>query len=225
MRILLVEDYAPLARSVAQGLREAGYAVDAVMDGKAALSHAESAEYDVIVLDLNLPEVDGLTVLRLLRAKGNRAAVLILTARDGVPDHVAGLDAGADDYLVKPFALDELLARVRTVVRRRYDLKETVIKVADLEVDVTARLVKRKGVVTALSAREYGLLEYLATRQGQIVTRAEIWEHVYDFTFRPGTSNVVDVYIGYLRKKIDQDGDTKLIHTYRGQGYMLGVPA
>lgn len=202
MRILLVEDYAPLARSVAQGLREAGYAVDAVMDGKAALSHAESAEYDVIVLDLNLPEVDGLTVLRLLRAKGNRAAVLILTARDGVPDHVAGLDAGADDYLVKPFALDELLARVRT-----------------------ARLVKRKGVVTALSAREYGLLEYLATRQGQIVTRAEIWEHVYDFTFRPGTSNVVDVYIGYLRKKIDQDGDTKLIHTYRGQGYMLGVPA
>lgn len=202
MRILLVEDYAPLARSVAQGLREAGYAVDAVMDGKAALSHAESAEYDVIVLDLNLPEVDGLTVLRLLRAKGNRAAVLILTARDGVPDRVAGLDAGADDYLVKPFALDELLARVRT-----------------------ARLVKRKGVVTALSAREYGLLEYLATRQGQIVTRAEIWEHVYDFTFRPGTSNVVDVYIGYLRKKIDQDGDTKLIHTYRGQGYMLGVPA
>jgi DNA-binding response OmpR family regulator len=223
MRVLVVEDYEPLARSVTQGLREAGYAVDLSADGEEGLWYAESNAYDAIVLDLMLPKVDGLEVLRRLRQKKNPAAVLILTARDRVEDRVTGLDAGADDYLVKPFEFTELLARLRAVIRRRYQVQDSVIRVADLEVDTGARVVKRAGAAVALSAREYALLEYLALRQGQIVTRAEIWEHVYDFASDP-SSNVVDVYIGYLRKKLDQDRDPKLIQTRRGQGYLLGEP-
>jgi DNA-binding response OmpR family regulator len=223
MRVLVVEDYEPLARSVTQGLREAGYAVDLSADGEEGLWYAESNAYDAIVLDLMLPKVDGLEVLRRLRQKKNPAAVLILTARDRVEDRVTGLDAGADDYLVKPFEFTELLARLRAVIRRRYQVQDSVIRVADLEVDTGARVVKRAGAAVALSAREYALLEYLALRQGQIVTRAEIWEHVYDFASDP-SSNVVDVYIGYLRKKLDQDREPKLIQTRRGQGYLLGEP-
>jgi DNA-binding response OmpR family regulator len=221
MRVLVVEDYEPLARSLSQGLREAGYAVDLCRDGEEGLSYGESNPYDAIVLDLMLPKLDGLTLLRALREKGNRAAVLILTARDQVADRVAGLDAGADDYLVKPFELAELLARLRALIRRRYQVAEPVIRIADLEVDTGARQVRRGGSALPLSAREYGLLEYLALRRGQIVTRAEIWEHVYDFASDP-SSNVVDVYIGYLRRKIDQDREPKLIQTRRGQGYLLG---
>jgi DNA-binding response OmpR family regulator len=223
MRVLVVEDYEPLARSVAQGLREAGYAVDLSGDGEEGLWYAESNAYDAIVLDVMLPKLDGLEVLRRLRDKKNPAGVLILTARDRVADRVTGLDAGADDYLVKPFEFAELLARVRAVIRRRYQVQEPVIRIADLEVDTGARVVKRGGASVPLSAREYALLEYLALRQGQIVTRAEIWEHVYDFASDP-SSNVVDVYIGYLRKKIDQDHEPKLIQTRRGQGYLLGAP-
>ena len=220
MRVLVVEDYEPLARSVTQGLREAGYAVDLSGDGEEGLWYAESNAYDAIVLDLMLPKLDGLTVLKRLREKKNAAAVLVLTARDGLEDRVTGLDAGADDYLVKPFEFAELLARLRAVIRRRYQVQESVIRVGDLEVDTGARVVKRGGVAITLSAREYALLEYLALRQGQIVTRAEIWEHVYDFASDP-SSNVVDVYIGYLRRKIDQDREAKLIQTRRGQGYLL----
>jgi DNA-binding response OmpR family regulator len=223
MRVLLVEDYEPLARSLAQGLREAGYAVDRSADGEEGLSFAESNPYDAIILDIMLPRMDGLTVLRTLREKKNPAAVLILTARDQVADRVTGLDAGADDYLVKPFELAELLARVRALIRRRYQVGETVIRIADLEVDTGARMVKRTGSAIPLSAREYALLEYLALRRDQIVTRAEIWEHVYDFASDP-SSNVVDVYIGYLRRKIDADREPKLIQTRRGQGYLLGIP-
>jgi DNA-binding response OmpR family regulator len=223
MRVLLVEDYEPLARSVAQGLREAGYAVDRSADGEEGLWYAESNAYDAIILDVMLPKLDGLSLLRTLREKKNPAAVLILTARDRVADRVTGLDAGADDYLVKPFEFDELLARLRALIRRRYQVSEAVIRIADLEVDTGARVVKRGGVAVQLSAREYALLEYLALRRDQVVTRAEIWEHVYDFASDP-SSNVVDVYIGYLRRKIDHDREPKLIQTRRGQGYLLGAP-
>jgi len=224
VRVLVVEDYEPLARSVAQGLREAGYAVDVSGDGEEGLWYAESNAYDAIVLDVMLPKLDGLSLLRKLRDGKNAAAVLLLTARDSVTDRVAGLDAGADDYLVKPFAFDEMVARVRAIIRRRYQVQESVVRVADLEVDTSARVVRRAGATISLSAREYALLEYLALRRGQVVTRAEIWEHVYDFASDP-SSNVVDVYIGYLRKKIDQEHEAKLIQTRRGQGYMLDVPS
>jgi DNA-binding response OmpR family regulator len=223
MRVLLVEDYEPLARSVAQGLREAGYAVDRSADGEEGLWYAEANAYDAIVLDIMLPKMDGLTVLKTLREKKNPAAVLLLTARDRLEDRVGGLDAGADDYLVKPFEFAELLARLRALIRRRYRVGESMIRVADLEVDTGARVVKRGGATVPLSAREYALLEYLALRHDQVVTRAEIWEHVYDFASDP-SSNVVDVYIGYLRRKIDHEREPKLIQTRRGQGYLLGEP-
>jgi len=223
MRVLLVEDYEPLARSVAQGLREAGYAVDRSADGEEGLWYAEANAYDAIILDVMLPKLDGLTVLRTLREKKNPAAVLILTARDRLADRVSGLDAGADDYLVKPFEFAELLARLRALIRRRYRVGEAVIRIADLEIDTGGRVVRRGGAAIQLSAREYALLEYLALRRDQVVTRAEIWEHVYDFASDP-SSNVVDVYIGYLRRKIDDDREPKLIQTRRGQGYLLGAP-
>jgi DNA-binding response OmpR family regulator len=225
MRLLVVEDYAPLLRSVSQGLREEGYAVDAAADGEEALSCLAAGPYDLVVLDIMLPKVDGLEVLRRMRAdKANqkdKAAVLLLTAKDQIPDRVAGLDAGADDYLVKPFAFEELVARVRALLRRRYDVKGSVISIGDLEIDTIGRGVKRAGTPIVLSAREYALLEYLALRREQVVTRAEIWQHVYDFASDP-SSNVVDVYIGYLRRKLDDPFERKLIQTRRGQGYLLG---
>jgi DNA-binding response OmpR family regulator len=220
MRVLLVEDFLPLARSVCQGLQEAGYAVDLAGDGAQALDAFQSAAYDAIVLDLMLPKVDGLTVLRRLRAKGSDIPVLVLTARDQLDDKVAGLDGGADDYLVKPFAFAELLARLRAVMRRRYGHRDSVIQIGELTIDLGARTVTRAGEFVPLSGREYAVLEYLACRRGQIVTRGDIWEHVYDFATEP-SSNVVDVYIGYLRKKIDQGRPEKLIHTHRGLGYSL----
>lgn len=225
MRILIVEDYAPLLRSVAQGLQENGYAVDAAADGEEALNFLAAGPYDLVVLDLMLPKVHGLEVLRRMRADHDRqkdqAAVLLLTAKDQISDRVAGLDAGADDYLVKPFALEELLARVRALLRRRYDVKGNVLAIGDLEIDLIGRGVKRSGAPVVLSAREYALLEYLALRRDQVVTRAEIWQHVYDFASDP-SSNVVDVYIGYLRRKLDDPFEKKLIQTRRGQGYLLG---
>lgn len=220
MRLLLVEDYDPLRRSVAQGLREAGFAVDAVADGEDALRRAGATEYDVVVLDLMLPQVDGLTVLRNLRARKHPARVLILTAKDVVSDRVAGLDAGADDYLVKPFAFEELLARVKALVRRRYTEGATAIRVGDLLIDLGARRAERGGNSLDLTAREYALLEFLALRAGQVVSRDEIWEHTYDFAASPG-SNVVDVYIGHLRRKLEEHGRPRLIHTRRGMGYVL----
>ena len=223
MRLLLIEDYQPLLRALERGLREAGYGVDTATDGERGLALAEGTSYDVIVLDLMLPGLDGYALLERLRAARNAAGVIILTARQGVTDRVKGLDLGADDYLTKPFSFDELLARVRAVIRRRQGQPHTVLSVADLEVDTTARTVRRGAQVVPLSSREYALLEYLARREGQTVTRAEIVEHVYDFQSVP-TSNVVDVYIGYLRRKIDQERPVKLIHTRRGLGYRLGLP-
>jgi DNA-binding response OmpR family regulator len=222
MRLLLVEDYQPLVRSLSQGLKEAGYGVDSAADGETALALAETTAYDVIVLDLMLPKADGYTVLARLRDARNTAGVIILTARHELPDRIKGLDLGADDYVTKPFAFDELLARIRSVVRRRQGLSHNVIEIADLKLDTTARRVERGGQLLALSAREYALLEYLASRRGETVTRAEIVAHVYDFASAP-SSNVVDVYIGYLRRKIDREGQVKLIHTRRGLGYCVGA--
>jgi two-component system OmpR family response regulator len=222
MRVLVVEDYAPVRRSVSQALEENGFAVDTAADGEDGLWYAEENPYDAIVLDIMLPKLDGIAVLRRLRTKGKDVPVLLLTARDGVDDRVKGLDTGADDYLVKPFALAELIARVKALVRRRYARPTPVIRVGDLEVDTAKRVVSRAGATVALSAREYALLEYLAMRAGELVTRTEIWEHVYDFA-SDAHSNVVDVYIGYLRRKLELDGQPRLIHTRRGQGYVLGV--
>lgn len=220
MRVLLVEDYDPLRKSLAQGLREAGFAVDASADGEEGLWYAHSNDYDVIVLDIMLPKLDGLTILTRLREAGNHAQVLLLTAKDTVQDRVKGLNLGADDYLIKPFAFEELLARVRALVRRRYDAGDPVIRVRDLEVNTAARTVRRAGERIDLTAREYTLLEFLALRAGQVVSRTEIWEHLYEF-HSPAESNVVDVYVGYLRKKLERPGLPRLIHTRRGQGYVL----
>jgi DNA-binding response OmpR family regulator len=220
MRLLVVEDYAPLRESLAKGLRELGYAVDATGDGTEGMWFIDNHGYDVVILDLMLPGVSGSEILRRLRAAGNNVRVLVLTAKDAVADRVAALDLGADDYLTKPFAFEELAARLRALVRRRYDLADPIIRIADLEIDTRARKVSRAGEVLVLSAREYALLEYLASRSGDVVTRAEIYEHVYDAAGEPW-SNVLDVYISHLRRKIDQGHETKLIHTRRGQGYVL----
>ena len=221
MRILLVEDYKPLRTSVSQGLREAGFAVDASADGEEGLWYAESNDYDAIVLDIMLPAIDGLSILKRLRQAGKDTPILLLTAKDTVEDRVTGLDLGADDYLTKPFAFEELLARVRALVRRRYDAKDPVIRVGDLELDTTSHIVRRAGAPIDLTVREYALLEFLAVRAGQIVSRTDIWEHLYEFE-STAESNVVDVYIGYLRKKIERPGLPRLIHTKRGRGYLLG---
>jgi DNA-binding response OmpR family regulator len=220
MRVLLVEDYTPLRESVTQALEEAGFAVDASADGEEGLWYARSSDYDAIVLDIVLPKLDGLSVLQQLRKAGSRTPVLLLTAKDTVADRVTGLDLGADDYLVKPFALEELLARVRALLRRKYDAADPIIHVQDLEVNTVSRIVRRGGERIDLTAREYALLEFLARRMGEIVSRTEIWEHVYDFRSTV-ESNVVDVYVGYLRKKIERGGLPRLIHTRRGQGYVL----
>jgi DNA-binding response OmpR family regulator len=218
MRVLVVEDNMPMRLAVSEGLEEHGFAVDAASDGEDGLWHAESNPYDVIVLDIMLPKLDGLSLLDQLRARGSQVPVLLLTAKDEVRDRVSGLDRGADDYLVKPFVFAELVARIRALIRRRYDTRSPILKIEDLEIDTAKRLVRRGGVATALSAREYALLEYLALRAGELVSRTDIWEHVYDFR-SDATSNVVDVYIGYLRKKLGSPG---MIHTRRGQGYVLG---
>ncbi len=223
MRILVVEDFEPLRESLVQGLREAGYAVDEASNGHDALWHAKSGEHDVIILDLMLPGLDGLSVLRKLREEKCPSHVLVLTARDTAEDRVRGLDEGADDYLVKPFDFAELLARVKALVRRKYDARAPLVRVADLEVDTTHRVVRRGGQVIDLSGREYALLEYLALNANRVVSRTDIWQHVYDFNASL-ESNVVDVFIGLLRKKIERPDRPRLIHTRRGQGYLLGEP-
>ena len=221
MRVLIVEDYTPLRIAVAKGLSDAGFSVDAAANGKGGLWQAESGEYDVIILDLMLPEVDGLTILKRLRESNNNAHVLILTAKDTVGDRIDGLNLGADDYLTKPFVFAELLARVRALIRRKYGEKNPVLHIDDLAIDTRSREVKRRGELIELTPKEYALLEFLALRTGEVVTRTDIWEHVYDFHSET-QSNVVDVYISYLRKKVDREGMSKLIHTRRGHGYVLG---
>jgi len=222
MRILVVEDYEPLREALAQGLREAQFAVDLAGDGDTGLWYANANDYDVIILDLMIPGIDGLTLLKRLRAAGGKAHVLILTAKDTTEDRVRGLNLGADDYLVKPFAFAELLARVRALVRRQYKSKEPVIQVNDLEIDTTTRIIRRGGKRVELTPKEYSLLQYLALRPGELVTRTEIWEHVYEF-HSEAESNVVDVLIGHIRRKLETPELPKLIHTRRGHGYVLGT--
>ncbi|HPS55293.1 MAG TPA: response regulator transcription factor, partial [Sedimentisphaerales bacterium] len=181
-----------------------------------------SNEYDVILLDLMLPGIDGLAVLEKLRAEGRQSHVLILTAKDGLEDKIRGLDLGADDYLVKPFSFEELLARIRALVRRAYTKKQTKIVIEDMRIELNSQKVFRAGCEVLLTSREYVLLEYLAMRAGEVVSRTDIWEHIYEFN-SSASSNVVDVYIAYLRKKLKIDGKADLIHTIHGRGYMLGV--
>jgi DNA-binding response OmpR family regulator len=224
MRVLVVEDSPRLQRTLGTALRKSGYAVDLAGDGDEGLWLAESHDYDVIILDIMLPKRDGLAVLGELRQHGKATHVLLLTARDTVPDRVRGLRAGADDYLVKPFALEELLARVQSLCRRAYGSKHAVIAVADLQIDTLGRRVRRGPHSVDLTAREYLLLEYLARRRGQVVTRSEIEEHIYDGQVDP-MSNVVDSAICTLRKKLAEFGETPLIHTRRGLGYALDEAA
>jgi DNA-binding response OmpR family regulator len=220
MRVLLIEDYQPVRTAVALGLRESTFAVDTTGDGKEGLWYALHNDYDAIILDLMLPGIDGLSILRKLREKGDRTPVLILTAKTEVPDRVAGLDLGADDYLIKPFAFEELLARLRALVRRDYDHTSPERRIGELRINTAAQSVRRGDEPIELTAREYALLEYLVMRQGQVVSRSDIWEHLYDFN-TDTTSNVVDVYIGYLRRKIDPPGEPSLIKTIRGRGYTI----
>jgi DNA-binding response OmpR family regulator len=221
MRVLVVEDSVRLQRNLATALRRSGYAVDTAADGEQGLWLAESHDYDAVVLDIMLPKRDGLDVLRTLRARGRSLHVLLLTARDTVADRVAGLQSGADDYLVKPFALEELLARVQALCRRAYGDKQPRLKVADLEIDTAARTVRRAGLAVELTAREYQLLEYLARRRGEVVSRTDIEAHIYDGQVDP-LSNVVDSVVCTVRKKLAVTaGATPLIHTRRGFGYVL----
>jgi two-component system copper resistance phosphate regulon response regulator CusR len=220
VRILVVEDEPDAARMLAKGLRERSYAVDIAVDGAAALTQASDNEYDLVILDILLPRMNGFNVCRQLRADGFSAPILMLTARDGIDDRVEGLDAGADDYLPKPYHFNELLARVRALLRRREALAPALITVADLTIDTRTRRVSRKGSAIALTTKEYALLNYLATRIDEVVSRSDIAEHVWDENFDP-FSNLIEVYIQRLRRKVDDPFDSKLIRTQRGAGYSL----
>lgn len=220
MRVLLVEDDVRIAGFVAKGLRENTYAVDIASDGEDALYQASINDYDIIILDVMLPRKDGFAVCGELRKDGLKTPILMLTARDAVDDRISGLDCGVDDYLIKPFDFKELLARIRSLLRRKGEIRPPRIIVADLEIDTIAHRVWRAGREISLTAKEYALLEYLAREQSKVVGRAEIAEHVWDENF-DAFSNLIEVYIKRLRLKIDDGLDAKLIHTRRGAGYIL----
>lgn len=221
MRILVVEDSAPIRRAVSGSLEENGYAVDSTAEGDEGLWMAESYDYDVAVLDIMLPGMDGITLLKKLREGGKDTPVLFLTAKDQVSDRVTGLNAGADDYLVKPFAIEEMIARVHALCRRRYGDAESVIRCADLEIDTLSKTVKRLGKSIEIPSRYYAILEYLMRNRRKVVSRTDIETHVYDEYISP-MSNVIDVAIHTLRRLIQVDEHSKpLIHTKRGQGYIL----
>ncbi|HOW99030.1 MAG TPA: response regulator transcription factor [Deltaproteobacteria bacterium] len=220
MRILVIEDEKKVAEFIRNGLVEEGYAVDAAFDGDAGFELASSGEYDAILLDVMLPRVDGVTLCAGLRAAGCDTPILMLTAKDAVSDKVRGLDAGADDYLTKPFAFEELLARIRALLRKKYQHQATRLAVDDLVLDTATHTVTRAGEAIPLSVKEYALLEYLMRNAGSVVTRTMISEHVWDISFETFT-NVIDVYISYLRNKIDKGRPRALIQTVRGRGYTL----
>jgi len=220
MRILLVEDDKKVASFIHKGLEEEGYAVDVAPDGEAGLFMGLDRLHDLIILDVMLPKKPGFQVLRELRQAKIVTPVLLLTARDTVEDKVQGLDAGADDYLTKPFAFAELLARVRALLRRRADARSPQLQLADLVLDPATRSVTRGGQPITLTNREFALLEYFLRNAGRVLSRAMIAEHVWDYDFDSGT-NVIDVYVNYLRKKLDAGRESKLLHTVRGAGYVL----
>jgi two-component system OmpR family response regulator len=220
MRILVVEDDREMARYLARGLEGAGYAVDVAASGPDGLHLGASGVYDAAVLDVMLPGMDGFAVIAALRSQGIQTPVVMLTARDGVADRVRGLDAGADDYLAKPFSFAELLARLRALLRRGSVAAETELEAGNLAMDLVAHRVRRGGRDLDLTPREFALLEYLLRNRGQVLTRTLILEHVWDYHFDPG-SNVVDVHVRRLRRKVDAAGEPPLIHTVRGIGYVL----
>ncbi|WP_353268243.1 response regulator transcription factor [Gemmatimonas sp.] len=224
MRVLVVEDDPRLAALIARGLREESYAVDTCDNGKSAIMQAAVNSYDAVVLDVMLPGVDGLTVVSTLRERHIHTPVLMLTARDTVPDRIAGLDAGADDYLVKPFDFGELLARLRALLRRPEAVQPMRVTIADLEIDLQAHTVIRAGTPIVLTAKEFALLELLARNAGRVVSRADIVSHVWDDNHDPFT-NAVEVYMNRLRGKIDREPFAPLLHTRRGAGYMLAASA
>lgn len=221
MRVLVIDEERRLALYIKKGLEEHHFAVDVARDGEEGLFHAEVNEYDVIVLDLLLPKKDGMTVLRELRKKGSRVPVLILTARDAVSDKVAGLDAGADDYLTKPFAFLELLARMRALLRRGTVEPQVQLQVGDLVMDLAAHRVSRSGKTVQLTSKEFALLEFFLRNPDRVLTRTAIAEHVWDYRFEETLSNVIDVFINRLRNKLNRDCALKLIHTVKGVGYIL----
>ena len=221
MRILVVEDERKVANFIRQGLEEEGHTVEVAADGTAALDLVvDGSPYDLVVLDLMIPGRDGFAVLRTARARRVDTPVLILTARDGVSDKVTGLDLGADDYLTKPFAFDEFLARVRALLRRGSSQRAPLLRLADLTLDPSTREVSRGPRKIVLTTREYALLEYFLRNAGRVLTRPMIAEHVWGLDFDP-ESNIIDVYVGYLRRKIDGDGERRLLHTIRGAGYVM----
>jgi DNA-binding response OmpR family regulator len=220
MRILLVEDEPRMANVIAKGLREHSYAVDIAGDGDAALYQTSINDYDLLVLDILLPQRNGFEVCRELRTRGDTTPILMLTARGSIDDRVTGFDAGADDYLTKPFSFRELLARIRALLRRDTHLRPDVLQIEDLVVDSASHRVSRANQEIQLTAKEYALLEYLARHAGQLVGRAEIAAHVWDDSFDP-FSNTIEVYMNRLRKKIDENQAVKLLHTRRGEGYIL----
>jgi heavy metal response regulator len=221
MRVLLAEDEPAIAGFIRQGLSEEGYAVDVAVDGEEAVAWPDVSEFDVIVLDIMLPVRDGLDVCRTLRERGLQTPVLMLTAKDSVQDRVRGLDSGADDYLVKPFAFAELLARVRALCRRQPALLGTLLHVGDLTLDTRLRKASRNGCAIDLTTKEYAVLEYLMRNAGQVLTRTMITDHVWSYDLA-ASSNVIDVHIRNLRRKIDDEHKEKLIHTIRGAGYSIG---
>ncbi|MGE4354355.1 MAG: response regulator transcription factor [Oscillospiraceae bacterium] len=220
MRILIVEDERDLNDILAKKLKAENYSVDTCFDGSTALDYISGTEYDVILLDIMLPFLNGLEVLKTMRADGNKTPVLLLTARDSVEDRVTGLDAGADDYLVKPFALDELLARIRVMLRHATGGVSNSLKIANLTMDCDTMTVMRDETAVILSGKEFAILEYLMRNQGIVLSRDKISRHIWNYDYEGG-SNVVDVYIRYLRKKVDEGFSPKLIHTVRGVGYVL----
>ena len=223
MRLLVAEDQKDLNDIITKTLTRNHYTVDSCFDGQEALDYLDMAEYDAVILDIMMPKKNGLEVLKSLRASGNAVPVLLLTARDSISDRVTGLDAGADDYLIKPFAFEELLARIRAMLRKREGRAQNRCQAADLTVDLDTRTVMRGNIPITLSSKEFSILEYLITNQGIVLSRDRIEQHIWNYDYEGG-SNVVDVYIRYLRKKIDDGFEPKLIHTVRGTGYVLRVP-
>ena len=220
MRLLLAEDERDLNRIITKKLTSSGYSVDSFFDGQEAIDVLAYTDYDAVILDIMMPKADGFAVLRAIRDAGKTTPVLFLTARDAVSDRVKGLDSGANDYLIKPFSFDELLARIRAMTRTSFGAADNLLTVADITLDTMTQVVRRAGREGTLSAKEYALLEYLMHNQGIILSREKIENHIWNLDYEGGT-NVVDVYISYLRKKLDEGREKKLIQTVRGRGYML----